>query len=214
MDQQANNIFDEIVKDRRSVRTFTEIVPPREQVEEILNAGLLAPYAELGLESEEFRRFAVIPRGSQLIDRAAQIMRDQVTGMYEALQAEMGHNAYLKGMAEGFARRLKMVADGGEIGFENAAYFIVIGEKSGFPPVELRSLAHVQQNMWLKATALGLGYRLVSLTTQMTDNEEFCALICFPPGVYGLDGCAIGYPKSVPPPTERPALADITSWLG
>ncbi|MGD0953085.1 MAG: hypothetical protein ABR985_11955 [Methanotrichaceae archaeon] len=35
---------------------------------------------------------------------------------------------------------------------------MVVAERKSFPPVEQQSLAHCLQNMWLKATALGLGF--------------------------------------------------------
>jgi len=46
-------------------------------------------------------------------------------------------------------------------------YYIVVAERSGIPPAEQQSLAHCLENMWLKATALGLGFQLVSVTAQM-----------------------------------------------
>ena len=38
--------------------------------------------------------------------------------------------------------------------------------REGFPPVESRSLAHVLENIWPKAVALGLGFCLISATSQ------------------------------------------------
>ena len=115
--------------------------------------------------------------------------------------------AMLDNMPEGsepppFAMRLKSVAEGGEIGFESAPYFVVAAEKKGIPPAELQSLAHVMENMWLKATALGMGFRLISAVSQQSDNPEFCKLLGLTQGEFALVGCALGYATEWPPATE------------
>ncbi len=53
-------------------------------------------------------------------------------------------------------------------GIGSAPYFIVGAEKKGFPAVEQQFLAHCLENMWLKATALGLGFQLVSRQLRWT----------------------------------------------
>ena len=67
--------------------------------------------------------------------------------------------------------------------------------------------------MWLKATALGIGLRLISAAGNQSNDPEFCGLLGIAPGEFGLDACALGYPKEVPPPTRRPAYADVVTWL-
>ena len=67
--------------------------------------------------------------------------------------------------------------------------------------------------MWLKAAALGLGFRLLSVTTMMADNEEFVSLLGLEPGKFALDGCVLGIPKVVPSPPDRASLSEITTWL-
>jgi len=83
----------------------------------------------------------------------------------------------------------------------------VVLEKSGL------ALAHCLQNMWLKATALGLGFQLLTLTEEMTGNREFCELIGIPFGEYVLDGCLIGYPDAPASASKRPPLDEMTKWL-
>jgi nitroreductase len=69
--------------------------------------------------------------------------------------------------------------------------------------------------MWLKATSLGIGMRLVSVTMQMESDHDFCHLLGIPCGTYALDGCALGYPSDnyQPPPVEYPTLAQSVNWL-
>ena len=64
------------------------------------------------------------------------------------------------------------------------------------PPVEQQSLAHCLQNMWLKATELGLGFHLVSMTAEMIENDEFCEILQINSADYAVNGCAIGFPVS------------------
>ena len=209
-DKECNRQLDRVIESRRSVRSFTDDVPPRELIEQVLQAGLLAPYASAAIGSEElFRRFIVIEKGRDAMAAAADTIRRNITGAWEII----GKQAAGGGVVPPFAKRLKAIADGAPIGFEDVPYYIVVAELKGVPPVEQRSLAHVLENMWLKATALGLGFRLISATTQQEGDPEFCALLGIPPGKFGLDGCCIGYPTEVPPPTKRPALEEVTTWL-
>ena len=80
-------------------------------------------------------------------------------------------------------------------------------------PAEMQSIAHCLQNMWLKATALGLGFQLVSATEQISLNEEFCKLLGIPPKKYGINGCLIGYPQKIPPAAPRPGPEKNTKWI-
>jgi len=65
--------------------------------------------------------------------------------------------------------------------------------------------------MWLKATALGLGFQLVSITAQMADNVEFCRILGIQSGKWGLMGCATGYPVEKLSPSTRPPINDVTT---
>jgi hypothetical protein len=69
--------------------------------------------------------------------------------------------------------------------------------------------------MWLKATSLRIGMRLVSVTMQMENDPDFCDLLSIPCGKYALDGCVLGYPPDnyQPPPVEYPTLAQSVNWL-
>jgi nitroreductase len=69
------------------------------------------------------------------------------------------------------------------------------------------------ENMWLKATALELGFQLVSITSEMPQNPEFCPILGINPGEWELMGCAIGYPQEMLSPSIRPLVEDVTQWL-
>lgn len=214
MGKETNRDFDEVLEARRTVRSFTDEVPARELVEKVIRAGLLAPYASLAVsEGDVFRRFFVIPKGSDIAARAEAILRAGVVVSSAAIDEAIAENEEFRVLAAKFAVMLRSLAGGAQFGFESPPYWIIVAERKGFPPNQARSLAHVMHSMWLKATALGLGFRLISAATQMGDNEEFCALLGIPAGQFELDSCVIGYARVAPEPTWRPALEETVTWF-
>ena len=213
---QKNVHLDQILADRRSYRMFTAAIPDEELIRRILHAGLLAPYAAaaVGGSKDYFRRFFVMKKGSQSMDAAIPLVMEQVNVMAQGLQMEMETNPALRKNAVKFVQRLEMIRKAGRVpGVGNAPYYIVVAERKGFPPVELQSLAHCLENMWLKATALELGFQLVSITSQMSGNAEFCKILGIPMGEWELMGCAVGFPADELSPSIRPPVEDLTLWL-
>ena len=213
---QKNVILDQILAERRSHRLFRPDFCTEDEIRRILHAGLLAPFAAaaVGDSHDYFRRFFVMRKGSESLKAAAPLVMQQIEEMSLDLENAMQKDPSLRAKAAGFVRRLSMMKDAGVVfGIGTAPYYIVIAERRGFPPVELQSLAHCLENMWLKATALGLGFQLVSVTSQMSGNPAFCALLGIPPGEWELMGCAAGYPADELTPSIRPPVEDVTVWL-
>jgi len=125
----------------------------------------------------------------------------------------MKQDQFTKTQAGPFLERLKIMSEHGIPNIGKAPYYIVVAEQRGIPRVEQRSLAHCLQNMWLKASALGLGLQILSITAQLDNDKEFCGLIKIPIGEFALDGCLIGYPDVKPSLPKRPVLSQITQWL-
>jgi hypothetical protein len=69
------------------------------------------------------------------------------------------------------------------------------------------------QNMWLSATARGLGFELISATGIMSKNKEFMKLLGLKAGDYVIDGCVIGVPKTAPVPREESHVEDYVTWI-
>jgi len=213
---QKNTHLDQILADRRSYRQFRPEFPAEDEIRRILHAGLLAPYAAaaIGGSKDYFRRFFVMKRGSRSLDAAIPLVMDQVTTMAQGLEREMERNPVLREKAVSFVQRLGMIRNLGWVpGVGNAPYYIVVTERKGFPPVELQSLAHCLENMWLKATALELGFQIVSITSQMSGNPEFCKILGISAGEWELMGCAVGYAADELSPSIRPPVEDVTRWL-
>lgn len=213
---QKNVIFDEIVVERRSHRRFWQEFPAKDDIKCIIDAGLHAAYAaaSVGSTNDYFRRFFVLKMGSKSMTTAASLIFEEVSTMASKLEIAMEHDTQLREKAIGFANRLAMIKKLGKVpGVGTAPYFIVVAEKKGFPAVEQQSLAHCLENMWLKATALNLGFQLVSATAQMADNPEFCAMLGIDPGEWALNGCAVGYPADELSPSILPSVDEVTRWL-
>ena len=210
---ECNRIIDQLIMSRRSIRKFKQEAPPKELIEQILQAGLLAPYAGAGVEREDFRRFVVVPRESKATAQVVDILKRHLQAWSKQIEEQMQTNDFVKQHAGPFLGRLKMMAERGPPNVGVAPYYIVIAEQRGFPPAEQLALAHCLQNMWLKATALGLGMQLLSMTERLDKDEEFCDLLGVSVGEYALDGCLIGYPDMNPLPPKRPDLAHVTKWI-
>jgi len=141
-------------------------------------------------------------------------MFEEVVAMASNLEIAMKSDPELREQAIGFANRLAIIKMMGKVlGVGSAPYFIVVAEKKGFPSVEQQSLAHCLGNMLLKATALGLGFQLVSATAQMDDNPKICELLGISSGEWALNGCAIGYPAEELTSSIRPPVQKVISWL-
>jgi nitroreductase len=208
-----NQALDCIIESRRSIRKFKHDVPPRELVEQIILAGLLAPYSGLAVSRNDFRRFAVVPRESKSTVQIATLLKRRILTLCRQLEAQMEQNTFLREHGQAFLQNLKAMSQHGIPNVGKAPYYIVVAEQKGIPPVEQRSLAHCMQNMWLKATALGLGFQLLSITAQMSENRKFCNLVDIPFGQFALDGCLIGYADIIPPPSKRPRADEVTRWI-
>ena len=214
--EQRNSCLDRILAERRSHRIFRPEFPPRDAIMSIIQAGLLAPFAAaaVGNPADYFRRFFIMKNGSASIAAAAPLVMAQVTIMNQGLEKEMEKNPALRTMAVSFVQRLAQIRSMGRVpGIGTAPYYIVVAERKGFPPVEQQSLAHCLENMWLKATALGLGFQIVSVTAQMSSDPSFCRILGIPPGQWELMGCAVGYAKEDLGPSIRPPVEDVTRWL-
>ena len=200
--------LDVIVRARRSVRSFSPIPPRKEAIEAIIQAGLLAPFGALAVAGKpDFRKVVVIRSTSSAMEAAADIFKNRMAKIGDELEKKVGPVP--------FVQNLKRIGQQGVSGVGNAPYFVVVGERKGMPPIAAQSLSYCLQNMWLKATSLGIGLQLVSATMQMDDDPDFCRLLGIPCGEFALDGCTLGYPsdKYQPRPVKYPTLEESVSWL-
>jgi nitroreductase len=206
--------LDQVILSRRSIRQFSDVIPSKDILESVIDAGRLAPFAAASSSNKYVRRFIVVSRSNPILMELAEIVKKHAQKGFEELSKQIEVVPELGIKAKTFLGRLEMTMKKGPLGIGTAPYYIVVAEPKGIPDAQMQSIAHCMQNMWLKATDLGLGFQLVSITGQMGDNPDFCNLINLPVGAYKIDGCAIGYPVSeLPPKLEYPSLSEITTWF-
>jgi nitroreductase len=198
--------LDEIILGRRTVRAFTSAIPPEDQIQSILKAGLHAPYAALAVQGiDRYRRFIVIGGQGGTSEAIRELVKKHTNKFSKMIPVL---NIFLKNkIGEAFRKRLHTDLMGA------APWYIIVAEPKGFPPASLQSIAHCMENMWLKATELGLGFRLISVFESMGKNEELCRLLSLKKGTHALNGCAIGYPLAKPENSVRPDIHEITTWI-
>jgi nitroreductase len=212
--KEQNEVLDHIIELRCTVRKFKNEAPPRPLIEMVLQAGLLAPYGMIAVTREDFRRFVVLPRESEVTGRAALLIKQKAAAIYNDLEKKIQKDDLQSGPGSRYYGFLKMIGEQGPPSLGKVPYYIVVAEQKGTPDAVNQSMAHCLENMWLKATALGLGFQLLSITERMAEEREFCELIGVPFGEYALDGCLIGYPDVSPGPTsKRPPLNEVMKWL-
>ena len=202
-DEESIAAITRVIGERWSVRRFSDEAPAREALAQVLAAGLAAPYAAAMAPGATLdRRFYVLPRGSRALTAAA-----------AAIQAHAVAALASDQLPPPLRARLEPVSQGRIPGVGTAPFYVVVAERAAMPVVQQQSLAHALENMWLMATALGLGMHLVTATTQMGDDAEFCGVLGVAVGEYALNGCAVGVPAQ--PPEERPApdVSAVTTWF-
>jgi nitroreductase len=200
-DHEIATVLTQVIAERRSVRSFSEELPSRKDVERIVAAGLAAPYgAAMSTGGTLDRRFFVLSPASAALEAAV-----------KAIQAHAQQELAARETPAPLRARLQSIAEGRILGVGTAPYYVVVAERQGI--VALQSLAHALENMWLMATSSGLGMHLVSVTTMMGDEPAFCELLGLPAGEYALNGCAIGVPAQTPEARPAADAASVTTWL-
>ncbi|MFH1833669.1 MAG: nitroreductase family protein [bacterium] len=201
-------ILDKIIRERRSHRALRADVPDVGLVEKVIDAGMHAPYAALAYAGRtDFRRFFAIKGGGDAAQKLKLILGAHFERMAKRLSDRADQDPAFAEASRHFRERLAHAA------FPEAPWIVVVAEPVGVPPATPQSLAHCFQNMWLMATALGLGMQLLSVFESMGEDEDLCRLLGLDPGAWCFNACTLGYPVSALPPSERPDARDFTTWL-
>lgn len=215
INKAQSDALDDILKARRSVRVFSNIPPDKKDIEQIIRAGLIAPFASIPAEGKtDFRKIIVIPIGSSAMTKIETIIKVSSSKHFDEMKEK---NA----MVSSFMKKL----ESGDIThlFGNAPYLIIAAERrgKGFPftykTEQSISLSYCMYNMWLKATSLKIGFKLVSIFVHLKlgNNRDFCELLGIQCGEYAIDACAVGYPddKYKLPQVNYPDYESNTTWL-
>ena len=210
--QEENLILDKILKARRSCRKFTDRIPDRETVAEVIEAGRIAPFAVASAcDVDVFRHVFVLFRGNPLFENIDRLIREQCGIEADRHLTQMETDPFVREYGSMLQKHRAQTAKAGLPVFPDPPCMIILAEWRGVRKAERQDLAHVLQNMWLKATALNLGFCILSPVEELTDNEEFCSLFGLPAGAYGFHACVLGY-KETADPAAKTASSQI-HWL-
>ncbi len=202
------------MRERRTIRSFSNDIPSMEAMEEILQSAIFAPFGRAtGLPPKEIRKIFVFTQGSETMNQARELLLVEIRNLSRKVNTTITLLPFLKKRMGLFAERISALDKNGIPGLSDAPYYIVVAVKTGFPAMEKQTIAHAMQNMWLSATAQGLGVQPISTTGIMSKNREFMQLLGLAPGEYELDGCILGVPKNAPEPREERLLEDFVTWV-
>ena len=205
-------ILDKVLETRWTCRFFTDEVPSKEDVEEIIQAGIISPYASVASkEVVPFRHFYVFFKGDPRLPVIGEILKKQTAIDIENLKEEQKTNEYLRDNSESLLNMWKNGAEHGFPVFPDPPCLVVIAEWCGARRAERQSLAHMLQNMWLKATVMNYDFGIWSIFESLVNNQEFCDLFGLPAGRYGFHACVIGHHKGEVPAPHH-ATAEI-HWM-
>ncbi len=210
MDQSHSIALDEVLNARHTVRSFSPSPLEKDEIDQIIHAGLIAPFAALAvLGKTDFRKFFIIPADSPARGKIKDIIADRFPKYLEEMEKNVGPMPFVQMMK---GNGLKIIAD-----LSNKPCLVIAGERWGVPAIAPESLSYSLENMWLKATALNIGFQLLSVISglKLGNDEEFCRLLGIPPGEYHLDGFAMGYPADnyKPAPVKYPDFDSSVKWL-
>lgn len=203
--------LDEILITRRSVRAFSSIPPCEDDIKQIIQAGLIAPFALFpAIGKKDFRKIFIFPSNSIMIKKAANIINNRLTKYATELEEKVGDDTFVKVTNQvnsiGIIKALC-----------NAPYLVLAGERKGIPDIPGESISYCMYNMWLKANSLKIGFKLMThiMLLKLGDDKEFCELLDIRCGEYAFDSCALGYPDDsfVPPHMNYPDFDSNVTWF-
>jgi len=206
--------FDMLARARRSCRSFQNADLDEARIRSVLEAGWLAPHAgATGAALADKRRFFVVRRESAAHERLSALALARIKANRRRLTIA---RLFVPGLAKktaSFMRRLDALANNGIKPLQEASVWIIAAERKGFPPAEAKSIAHVLQNMWLKATELGMGFMLLTMTGMLSKDAAIMAELGLAKGEWELDGCLMGVPAHQPAPSAEHLPENAMVWL-
>ena len=203
--------FDEVLKSRHSVRVFNPVAIDKKLIDQIVKAGLTAPFAAIPAAGKtDFRKIFIIPSSSDVMRNIHDILNDRLPRFAVELEKQYGLIPYVGAIKQASSVPFERIMN-------NAPYLIIAGERKGLPANSSESISYCMQNMWLKSTSLKIGFRLIAIIAQLQLNNdpEFCEILGIRTNEYTLDGCLIGYPAEglKPQQINYPDLDSNIRWL-
>ena len=210
MDHSHSVALDEVLKARHTVRSFSPAPLEKEDVDEIIRAGLIAPFGAMAVVGKtDFRKLFVVPANSSTKGKVKDVIINRFPKYLEDLEKEAGHTPFVKMLKGGGTGMIAALLD--------KPCLVIAAERRGVPAIAPESLSYSLESMWLKATTLKIGFQLLSVISglKLGSDKEFCQILGIPPGEYHLDGFALGYPADdfKAAPVKYPDFEASVKWL-
>lgn len=206
--------LDYVIRSRKSVRIYSNEFPDKEIVKRIIQSAIYAPYSRAtGLPYQDIRRIFVLSQDSNKIEIARELLLSEMSKISIKVNRLLFFLPFLRKKLGTFANKMRTQSKSGIPSLKDAAYYIIIAEKKGFPLLAKQSISYALENIWLYTTAAGLGFQLISETGIMSGNKKFCDLLGLEKGLYQLDGCVIGVPKNTSIELKEFDMEKFVTWL-
>ncbi len=199
--------FQEVLKDRRSIRKFDGKPVKDEDLEQIIEAARLAPS---GTNRQPWR-FVLLKTEAEKARVAGSIIQPFVLEAPAVFICCLDKKAYTKGMVE---KRMDELVQSNVISEEAAGYISQFKmpdkpEDVKIPPDAYIDLGIAVQQMALMAEALGLGSCWVRLINPGQIHEQ----LNLPDELKVVAVLPVGYPAQSPPPRPRLERDEIVVQL-
>lgn len=181
--------IDDLIQKRKSIRSFTDEVVAKEQLEAVIEAGRLAPFAGLAQAgTSNFRHFFVLRRGTPVCEKLMELVTKARLADLKDVEEKHLELAY-----PAYANAVKNMSQKKPMDLFLSPLLIIVAERAGMPAREHVALGYVLSNMWLKATDLGLGMKLCSGVGDIKDTSALKELLGLPKEEeFAFDGCNLG----------------------
>ena len=213
--------LESIIKSRSTQRKFSvEKIPSREDIEKIIEVGIYAPFPALGTDSlTNPRKFIVIQNGTPEWESLKSIIMKNGKFLYKLARKKKlllllnrltpkRHRVDKRVILELKIYARQIAEHRGHFAFfDTAPYWVVIAEQRHMPIVLTKlarqSMGHCMQNIWLRATDLGMVLQPVSSIYQIQNDKDVCRMLGLEGRNYEMDSFFVGYPIKGLQPTRR-----------
>ncbi len=186
------------------IKEFKDKKPRKTLIEQIVDAGMLAPYDTDSIDDQkDFRQFFIFEKGSFECNKLALLMEKKAKDKLNYVEELVAKKPFLKSNFHNGTNMLRFGVDKLISNVTTAPYFIIIVELRNLLPSEQEPLKRVLEDMRVKADEFNLGFNLLllpcgnlSLVSQMSGDEELMNLLGLPNKKFAINGCVIGHPKS------------------
>ena len=201
----TNTVIDAI-KQRRSIRSFTDSPIEKETIDEIIQAGKYAPSAK----DDQPWRFIVITNKDKIRNLSDQVKNQMKGILKKRLLLQLTHKELRKKKTLMFLYGAAMAST--DVIFFNApALIFILTKKKQFYDA---SCACCAQNMMLAAHSMGIGSCWIGFANFLNFNNKVLNDLQIPEGYHISAALIFGYKeKDTRKIPLRKPMADVINWI-